>query len=133
MRVQLESNWCYPYRFGVSILLVGPGWTPIRVGWVWLDMAGHGWVSIGPHWTLAPLGWVPNGVYPPHWGPIGEVGQCEVLLVWVYYKLQVKDQLKTKELLLSDYPTYTILSAHRPFVSTWVLPRLLDKTLMWLC
>ena len=60
-------------------MLVGPGWTPVRVGWVWLDMAGHGWVSIGPHWTLAPLGWVPNGVYPPHWGPIGEVGQCEVL------------------------------------------------------
>ena len=62
IRVQWESNWCYPYRFGVSILLVGPGWTPVRVGWVWLDMAGHGWGSIGLHWTLAPPGWVPNGV-----------------------------------------------------------------------
>ena len=51
----------------------------------------------------------------------------------VYYKLQVLDQLKTEELLLSDYLTYTTFPAHRPFVSTWVLPRLLDKTLVWLC
>ena len=48
-------------------------------------------------------------------------------------QLQVNDQLKTEELLLSDYPTYTTFPAHRPFVSTWVLPRLLDKTLKWLC
>ena len=47
----------------------------------------------------------------------------------VYYKLQVQDQLKTGELLLSDHPTYTTSTAHRPFVSTWVLPRMLDKTL----
>ena len=51
------------------------------------------------------------------------------LLGWVYYKLQVKDQLKTGELLLNDCPTYTTFTTHRPFVSTWVLPRMLDKTL----
>ena len=55
------------------------------------------------------------------------------LLEWVYYKLQVKDQLKTGELLLSDLPTYTTFTMHRPFVSTWVLPRMLDKTSEWLC
>ena len=51
----------------------------------------------------------------------------------VYYKLQVQDQLKTGELLLSDLPTYTTFTMHRPFVSTWVLPCMLDKTLVWLC
>ena len=52
----------------------------------------------------------------------------KLLLDWIYYKLQVYDQLKTEELLLSDPPTYTTYTAHRPFVSTWVLPRMLDKT-----
>ena len=33
----------------------------------------------------------------------------------------------------SYLPTYTTFTMHRPFVSTWVLPRILDKTSEWLC
>ena len=83
-------------------MLVGPGWTPVRVGWVWLDMAGHGWGSIGLHWTLAPPGWVPNGVGGPHWGLIGEVGQCKVLR----FGEDVGNHLSSREEVTFDLATF---------------------------
>ena len=55
--------------------------------------------------------------------------QKETTILVSTISLQVQDQLKTGELLLSDLPTYTTFMTHRPFVSTWVLPRMLDKTL----
>jgi len=59
--------------------LVGVQMEWASVGWTWLGLVGFPLDSNGPQ---PPPGWIPNGVAGPQWSPIGQVGECEVLLLW---------------------------------------------------